>query len=307
MDTLNSSGVYKLVPKGNNLQEFIITFRNNHYNHYSKIIPNDLLNSSKEIRQAFWDGLYDADGDKDKNGYIRIDQKSQLSASYICLLANSIGFKTSLNNRKDKPEIFRVTCTKNYQRKNCNAIKKIDYINDYIKTNSLYYENEDINNKIYVYDLTTNNHHFAAGIGNMIVHNTDSVFFKFNLVDKKTEKKIINKQALIYTIELAKQAGELATQFLKKPHDLEYEKTFWPFILLSKKRYVGILYEEDPNKGKLKYMGIVLKRRDNAPIVKDIYGGIVNILMKEKNIANAIEFLNISINNLIKGKINIEK
>ena len=307
LDTLNSSGVYKLVPKGNNLQEFIITFRNNHYNHYSKIIPNDLLNSSKEIRQAFWDGLYDADGDKDKNGYIRIDQKSQLSASYICLLANSIGFKTSLNNRKDKPEIFRVTCTKNYQRKNCNAIKKIDYINDYIKTNSLYYENEDINNKIYVYDLTTNNHHFAAGIGNMIVHNTDSVFFKFNLVDKKTEKKIINKQALIYTIELAKQAGELATQFLKKPHDLEYEKTFWPFILLSKKRYVGILYEEDPNKGKLKYMGIVLKRRDNAPIVKDIYGGIVNILMKEKNIANAIEFLNISINNLIKGKINIEK
>ena len=67
------------------------------------------------------------------------------------------------------------------------------------------------------------------------------------------------------------------------------------------------MYEEYPNKGKLKYMGIVLKRRDNAPIVKDIYGGIVNILMKEKNIANAIKFLNISINNLINGKINIEK
>ncbi len=136
---------------------------------------------------------------------------------------------------------------------------------------------------------------------------TDSVFFKFIMYDKKTGNKIINKQALIYTIELAKQAGKLATQFLKNPHDLEYEKTFWPFILLSKKRYVGILYEDDPNKGKLKYMGIVLKRRDNAPIVKDIYGGIVNILMKEKNIVNAIEFLNNSINDLIKGKINIEK
>jgi hypothetical protein len=35
----------------------------------------------------------------------------------------------------------------------------------------------------YVYDLTTENHHFAAGVGNMIVHNTDSVFFKFNLTD----------------------------------------------------------------------------------------------------------------------------
>jgi len=136
---------------------------------------------------------------------------------------------------------------------------------------------------------------------------TDSVFFKFIMHDKKTKKKIINKQSLIYTIELAKQAGKLATKFLKNPHDLEYEKTFWPYIILSKKRYVGILYEEDPNKGKLKYMGIVLKRRDNAPIVKDIYGGVVNILMKDKNIPNAIIFLNKEINNLIKGKINIEK
>ena len=29
-------------------------------------------------------------------------------------------------------------------------------------------------------------------------------------------------------------------------------------------------------------MGIVLKRRDNAPIVKEIYGGIIDILMKER-------------------------
>ena len=51
----------------------------------------------------------------------------------------------------------------------------------------------------------------------MILHNTDSVFFKFNLKDANTGKKIINKEALIYTIELAKQAGELASKFLKKP------------------------------------------------------------------------------------------
>ena len=307
MDTLKSSGVYKLSPKGKNLKEFIINFRNNHYNNYSKIIPNDLLNSCKEIRQAFWDGLYDADGDKDKNGYIRIDQKSQLSASYICLLANSIGFKTSLNNRKDKPEIYRVTCTKKSQRKNCNAIKKLEYINDYVKNNSLYYENQDINNKIYVYDLTTNNHHFAAGIGNMIVHNTDSVFFKFNIVDANTGKKIINKEALKYTIELAKQAGQLASKFLKKPHDLEYEKTFWPWVLLSKKRYVGMLYEDDPDKGKLKYMGIVLKRRDNAPVVKDIYGGVITKLIETRLISKSLKFVDSEINKLLKGEIILDK
>ena len=136
---------------------------------------------------------------------------------------------------------------------------------------------------------------------------TDSVFFKFNLRDPVSNEKIINNKALSYTIELAKKAGNLASQFLKKPHDLEYEKTFWPWILLSKKRYVGILYEENIEKGKLKYMGIVLKRRDNAPLVKDIYGTIVNIIMKEKSIIKSIKFLNESLEKLIKGEYPIEK
>jgi DNA polymerase elongation subunit (family B) len=136
---------------------------------------------------------------------------------------------------------------------------------------------------------------------------TDSVFFKFIIKELKTGKRIINKQALIYTIELAKQAGELASKFLKKPHDLEYEKTFWPWIIMSKKRYVGMLYEEDPEVCKLKFMGIVLKRRDNAPIVKDIYGGIIDILMNKKNIPVSIKFLNDCLNNLLNGNYNIDK
>jgi DNA polymerase elongation subunit (family B) len=37
-------------------------------------------------------------------------------------------------------------------------------------------------------------------------------------------------------------------------------------------------------------MGIVLKRRDNAPIVKDICGGIINILLDEKNPLKAKQF-----------------
>ena len=158
----------------------------------------------------------------------------------------------------------------------------------------------------FVYDLTTDNHHFAAGIGNMIVHNTDSVFFTFNLQTPEG-KPIRGKEALEITIELAQEAGHLASSLLKKPHDLEYEKTFMPFCLLSKKRYVGMLYETDPNKCKRKEMGIVLKRRDNAPIVKDIYGGIIDILMKEKNIQNAIDFLKGCLQNIVDEKYPIDK
>jgi len=159
----------------------------------------------------------------------------------------------------------------------------------------------------YVYDLTTENHHFAAGIGNMIVHNTDSVFFTFNLEDPVTKKPIRGKKALEITIEIAQDAAHLCTDFLKPPMELSYEKTLMPFILLSKKRYVGMLYEEDPNKGKLKYMGLSLKRRDSCDYLKDVYGGILNILMKENDIAKAIEFLNYSLEELIKGNVPMDK
>jgi DNA polymerase elongation subunit (family B) len=163
-------------------------------------------------------------------------------------------------------------------------------------------------NHPYVYDLTTENHHFAAGIGSLIVHNTDSVFFNLNLENPDTGEKIRGKPALEMTIEIAQDVANLCTSYLKPPMALTYEKTLMPFILLSKKRYVGMLYEEDPNKGKLKYMGLVLKRRDNCDLVKDIYGGVLNILMKEsETVQSAIDFLHKSLNDLIEGKIPMDK
>jgi DNA polymerase elongation subunit (family B) len=139
-----------------------------------------------------------------------------------------------------------------------------------------------------------------------IYGDTDSVFFTFNL-EELDGTPIRGKKALEITIELAQEAGELASTFLKGPHDLEYEKTFMPFCLLSKKRYVGMLYELDPDKCKRKEMGIVLKRRDNAPIVKDIYGGIIDILMKEKDIQKAISFLKSCLQDIVDEKYPMDK
>ena len=139
-----------------------------------------------------------------------------------------------------------------------------------------------------------------------IYGDTDSVFFTFNLKNLDGTR-IIGKQALEITIELAQEAGKLATAFLKYPHDLEYEKTFLPFVLLSKKRYVGMLYELDSNKCYRKSMGIVLKRRDNAPIVKDIYGGVIDILMKEKDVQMAIQFVRKCLQDIIDEKYPMDK
>ncbi len=145
---------------------------------------------------------------------------------------------------------------------------------------------------------------------------TDSVFFTFNLEDPATGEKIRGKKALEITIEIAQDAAHLCSKFLKPPMDLAYEKTLMPFVLLSKKRYVGMLYETDPNKGKLKYMGLSLKRRDSCDYLKDTYGGILNVIMSspvsqdgqaQNNITKAIEFLDKSITQLIDGAVPMDK
>ena len=139
-----------------------------------------------------------------------------------------------------------------------------------------------------------------------IYGDTDSVFFTFNL-STPDGTPIRGKDAIEITIELAKQVGDYSSRFLKAPHGWVYEKTICPFALLRKKGYVGVYYEQNPNKGKLKSMGIVLKRRDNAPIVKEIYGGIIDILMKEQNIDRAIAFLREKLQYMIDQKCPIEK
>ena len=211
-----------------------------------------------------------------------------IGASIYVNYLNKIGVEFSLTSGDDLSIIVRPYSLKNTKMLSIQKNYEIDYTG-------------------YVYDLTTDNHHFAAGVGNLIVHNTDSVFFTFNLSDKQTGEKIVGEKALEIAIEVAQEACHNVSKFLKQPHDFEYEKTFMPFCLLSKKRYVGILYETDPKKGKRKEMGIVLKRRDNAPIVKDVYGGVIDILMKERNLQMAVNYVNSCMQQLINGTTTIEK
>ena len=136
----------------------------------------------------------------------------------------------------------------------------------------------------------------------IVYGDTDSIFINFNPKDEDGNL-LKNKEALVKSIQMGKEAEEYIQNFLKPPHKLEYEKTFWPFILFSKKRYVGHLYEEDPDSYKQKSMGIVLKRRDNADVVKHVYGGIINIIMNQRNIPRAIDFCKKECQRLLDGKI----
>jgi DNA polymerase elongation subunit (family B) len=139
----------------------------------------------------------------------------------------------------------------------------------------------------------------------IVYGDTDSIFINFNPKDEDGNR-LTGKEGLKKSIDLGVQAEEYIQQFLLPPHRLEYEKTFWPFILFTKKRYIGDKYEFDLDKCKQTSMGIVLKRRDNADIVKHVYGGIIKIIMQEKNIPKSIDFLQTEISKLVDGQFPLD-
>ena len=137
----------------------------------------------------------------------------------------------------------------------------------------------------------------ACSGAEIVYGDTDSLFVNFNCKDTGDSKK-----SIVDTIELTENAGKFVTQNLKSPHDFEYDKVFYPFIIFSKKRYVGNKYEESPDSFKQTSMGIVLKRRDNAPLLKTIYGGAIQILLNERNFLKAVEFVKEKCTEMMKGK-----
>jgi len=293
----NGKGKKKYIEKFNNLLY--------HETTKSKQVPNCILNGSHDIKKAFIIGLYDADGHKstmfsqntkhwgvilntlDNSGNCYIDHKGKIAVMGIFTILKSLNYDVYITCKDVKNNIYRINFTSiNKSIQNSNEIKQIIDLGT---------------TEQFVYDLSTQNHHFQAGIGNCIVHNTDSIFVNFNPI-LENEKPIEQKEAIQSSIDSSIIVEKGIQKLLQYPHKLEYEKTFYPFILLRKKGYIGNKYEFDLNKFKQTSMGVVTKRRDNAPILKYIYDGIIKKIINEKDIDGAIQFLNFNIQEILNGK-----
>jgi len=266
-DTLKSSGVYKLCV--NNPKSFVEEYRPIFYDcdKYKKV-PTKILNSSNEIIQSFFDGYFSADGcrkDKETIGCTRFDNKGQIGSAGLYYLMKKLGYKVSLNIRDDKEKMFRITITKKKQRKIANQIKKIQL-------------QESTND--FVYDLETDCGRYQAGVGDIIVKNTDSIFLSLKYNRENFDK---NRQD---TFNLASICGKNITKmFNRQPIDLEFEKVFQPFILLTKKRYIGKKYENVKDPFKLKEItksGVAVTRRDYCKMVKKCYTEIIDCIVNEE-------------------------
>jgi DNA polymerase elongation subunit (family B) len=291
-DTLESSGVYKLCMTGENVRFIVKIWRKMFYtSQKEKKIPDELFHAPDEIIDLFMQGYYDADGDKDPHGYRRFDNKGQIGAAGLTYLSAKRGYKYSLNTRKDKLDIYRITTTKKSQRKDPWAIKKIEFFG----------HSDD-----YVYDLETNDHHFVAGVGNIVVHNTDSVFVKFKGATDDEAWDLGQRAAEICTTMLNNIRTSVGKSSL---HLLQREKKFNPFVLVSKKRYGGAKQMSPNDPITQAECGMETVRRDNALFASEPLAKCLQMILMEGDHKGerCVAYIHEQIRDLFAGRVDISK
>lgn len=257
-DTMRSSHVYKLNAIGSP-KTMVDYYRPLFYNQArEKRIPEGILfHPNIKIVQSFWDGFYAGDGDK--SSATSIDQKGKEVCTGIWILARRLGhLDIRMNDRKDKPNIFRISMDyKTGPAKHPTHIKK-NYV----------LHPEGTERMVYDLEMADDLHRFHVGPGQMVLHNTDSVFPK---IRHKHKKEFGIKELWAKVAEMA----DVATKTLyNPPHNLELEygtcKIAWFYEIDPdtnekigvKKRYISLKFmKPDMACGKLSANGVEIKRR----------------------------------------------
>nr|YP_003970184.1 intein [Cafeteria roenbergensis virus BV-PW1] len=154
-----SDNIYKLVPFQNEIKliDFIKYFTNKMYNNGEKKVPQCILNSSKEYIKIFLIGLYPEYKLENNQQFIYTCKNNEFSLG-IYYLIKKLGYHVKLNSNdsSDSSDSIYTFEISHKLENNNNVITKIT---------------EWEHKETYVYDLTTENHHFHAGVGSIIVHN----------------------------------------------------------------------------------------------------------------------------------------
>lgn len=289
LQTLKSSGVYKLVVKGD-VFYYAKKYRELFYDKDKyKIVPIEILNATIEVKKAFFDGYYTGDGAK--TGSSMLTNKGKIGAQGLYFITKSIGLDYRVSNYQRKEKCYKLYEVKKseYYKHSDNEIKRIIPLP----------ATED-----FVYDLETDCGRFNAGIGEICVSNTDSVFLKFDTGKKDVE-------AMRDSFKLGELCADMATKALfKPPIMLEYEKSYSILLMFKKKMYIGALHETSPEKyDYIDTKGVVLKRRDNCPLLKTVYQGALDqvIAHKQEGVPGAIQFIRQWIRDLVNNKVDVSQ
>lgn len=288
-NSLENSGLYKAVAIGD-VQSLVKSWKKEFYSlRNCKKVPSSILNGNRIMKRAFVQGYYSS----------VVDDKfySQIAAQGLYLLLSDLGYSVGVNIHSTKLQLYKLNFLNPSQDFDLTTIKYIEEFG--------YCEG-------YVYDLETASHHFAAGVGRMVVHNTDSLYLAcnpshFRSIDKqyftgKIEKIEYASQLVHKTFELIEIAknevnnhliGDNGSKFLK----MAYEEVLYPAVFLSKKKYIGIPHEEVinfyPAKPFLK--GLEVVKRGTSEVLKNVCMKVIMEILDIKCTKSMLELVETAI------------
>lgn len=127
----------------------------------------------------------------------------------------------------------------------------------------------------------------------VIYGDTDSVFVKFG-VDTVKE-----------AMTLGEEAADIVSATFIKPIKLEFEKVYFPYLLLNKKRYAGLYWTRPETYDKLDTKGIETVRRDNCGLVRQLVETVLHRILIDRSIPSAKEFVQKIIGDLLLNKVDL--
>ena len=125
----------------------------------------------------------------------------------------------------------------------------------------------------------------------VIYGDTDSVMIKFGYTNSAK------------VMELSKDAANYVTGHFQRPINLEFEKAYFPYLLVGKKRYAG-LYWTNPNKhDKVDIKGIDIVRRDRCGLVQDTMRRCLDAILVDRDVKKAKGIVHQALEDLLQGNV----
>merc|ERR1712137_560002 len=127
----------------------------------------------------------------------------------------------------------------------------------------------------------------------VVYGDTDSVMVKFG-VDTVAE-----------AMSLGHEAADMVSTTFIKPIKLEFEKVYFPYLLLNKKRYAGLYWTNSTTYDKLDTKGIETVRRDNCGLIRQLVDTVLKKILIDKSIPSATRYVQKIISDLLQNKVDL--
>ncbi|KFD71153.1 hypothetical protein M514_05004 [Trichuris suis] len=129
----------------------------------------------------------------------------------------------------------------------------------------------------------------------VIYGDTDSVMVDFGVA------------SLPEAMDLGKEAAKFVSAKFPDPIRLEFEKVYFPFLLISKKRYAGLYFTKPDVYDKMDCKGIETVRRDNCPLVANVLSTCLEKILIDRNPNEAVEYTKQVISDLLCNRVDISQ